>query len=102
MKKILFSLVCMVAVLQLSAQQPNISNPSFEQWTGSTANGWTTSISGSITGVPILGSYPLSFNFGTKVQDAHAGYYKNPLTHRQEVFEVEPPKDFLTAWKELK
>lgn len=75
MKKILFSLVCMVAVLHLSAQQPNISNPSFEQWTGSTANGWTTSISGSITGVPIIGSYPLSFNFGSKVQDAHAGYY---------------------------
>ena len=75
MKKFLFSLVAFFLMLQLSAQQPNISNPGFEQWTGNTPVGWTTSISGSITGVPIIGSYPLSFNFGTKVQDAHAGNY---------------------------
>ena len=76
MKKILFAFVCIVATLQLSAQQPNISNPGFEQWTtASYPTGWTTSISGSITGIPLLGSYPLSFNFATRVTDAHSGNY---------------------------
>ena len=75
MKKILFAFVCLVAALQLSAQQPNISNPGFEQWTSSYPTGWTTSISGSITGVPFLGSYPLTFNFATKITDAHSGNY---------------------------
>ncbi len=27
--------------------------------------------------------------------------FKNPITHRQECFEVKPPKDFLDAWKNL-
>ena len=75
MKKILFVIVCVFAALQLSAQQPNISNPGFEQWTSSYPTGWTTSISGSITGIPIIGSYPLSFNFATKTSDAHSGNY---------------------------
>ena len=75
MKKILFAFVCLVVTLQLSAQQPNISNPGFEQWTSSYPTGWTTSISGSITGIPILGSYPLTFNFATKTTDAHSGSY---------------------------
>ena len=75
MKRVLFVFGCLFAVLQLSAQQPNISNPGFEQWTSSYPTGWTTSISGSITGVPFLGSYPLTFNFATKTTDAHLGNY---------------------------
>ena len=75
MKKFLFSLVAVFLMLQLSAQQPNISNPGFEQWTGNTPVGWTTSISGSITGVPYLGSFPISFNFGSKNTNSHSGSY---------------------------
>lgn len=75
MKKILFAFVCLVAALQLSAQQPNISNPGFEQWSGSKPAGWTTSISGTVTGIPLIGSYPVTFNFGTKTTDAHSGSY---------------------------
>ena len=62
-------------MLQLSAQQPNISNPGFEQWSGTTPTGWTTSISGAITGVPIVGSFPISLNFGAKSTDSHSGSY---------------------------
>lgn len=75
MKRILFSLVAAFLMLQLSAQQPNISNPGFEQWAGTTPVGWTTSISGAITGVPIVGSFPISFNFGSKTTDSHSGSY---------------------------
>ena len=77
MKKILFVFVCVFAALQLSAQQ-NVSNPGFEQWTSSSSpTGWTTSISGSITGVPIVGSYPLLFNFATRATatNVHSGNY---------------------------
>lgn len=76
MKRILFSLVAAFLMLQLSAQQPNISNPGFEQWSGiTTPVGWTTSISGSITDVPGFGSLPISFSFGTRVSDSHSGSY---------------------------
>lgn len=75
MKKILFSLACLVFVFQLSAQQLNVSNPGFEQWSGSTPNGWTTSISGSITDVYPFGQIPLSLNFGSKSTDKHSGNY---------------------------
>lgn len=75
MKKFLFSLLCLLAAFQLLAQQPNISNPGFEQWSGTTPNGWTTSITGAITGVSIIGSFPISFNFGSKATEAHSGNY---------------------------
>lgn len=75
MKRFLFSLVAAFLMLQLSAQQPNISNPGFEQWSGTTPTGWTTSISGAITGVPIVGSFPISLNFGAKSTDSHSGSY---------------------------
>ncbi|MBO6050742.1 MAG: T9SS type A sorting domain-containing protein [Bacteroidales bacterium] len=75
MKRFILSLVAAFLMLQLSAQQPNISNPGFEQWSGTTPTGWTTSISGSLTGIPIMGSYPLSFNFGSRVNDSHSGSY---------------------------
>jgi hypothetical protein len=75
MKRFLFSLVAAFLMLQLSAQQPNISNPGFEQWSGSIPTGWTTSISGAITGVPIVGSFPISLNFGAKSTDSHSGSY---------------------------
>lgn len=75
MKRVLFVFGCLFAVLQLSAQQPTIGNPGFEQWSSNHPTGWTTSISGSITGVPILGSYPLTFNFATKTTDVHSGNY---------------------------
>lgn len=75
MKKLLFSLVAAFLMLQLSAQQPNVSNPGFEQWAGTTPAGWTTSITGAITGVPIIGSFPVSFNFGAKSTDSHSGSY---------------------------
>lgn len=75
MKKILFVIICVFAALQLSAQQPNISNPGFEQWSSNYPAGWTTSISGSITNVPFIGSFPLSLNFATKTSDAHSGNY---------------------------
>ncbi len=82
MKKILFSLVCMVAALQLSAQQPNISNPGFEQWTSGHPTGWTTSISGSVNvnlGFMTL-PIPVSLNFGSQTTDAHSGDYALKLT----------------------
>jgi len=75
MKRFLFTLVAAFLMLQLSAQQPNISNPGFEQWSGTTPTGWTTSISGAITGVPIVGSFPISLNFGAKSTDSHSGSY---------------------------
>lgn len=75
MKKLLFSLVAAFLMLQLSAQQPNVSNPGFEQWAGTTPAGWTTSITGAITGVPIIGSFPVIFNFGSKSTDSHSGSY---------------------------
>lgn len=76
MKKILFVFVGVFAALQLSAQQPNISNPGFEQWSSNHPTGWTTSISGSLTDVPFNGvSFPLSLNFATQTSDAHSGSY---------------------------
>lgn len=72
MKKFLFVFVCVFAALQLSAQQPNISNPGFEQWTGNHPTGWTTSISGSIVGIPF---YQPSMDFATKTPVKHSGNY---------------------------
>jgi hypothetical protein len=76
MKKFLFFFVCVFAALQLSAQQPNIINHDFEQWTSGHPTGWTTSISGTIN-IPIYGSitfpYSVSLNFGSQTSDAHGG-----------------------------
>ncbi len=83
MKKVLFSIFAIIFVLQLSAQQPNINNPGFEQWTSGHPTGWTTSISGSVN-VTIFGSMtlpiPVSLNFGSQTTDAHSGDYALKLT----------------------
>lgn len=77
MKKILFVLVCVLAVSRLSAQQPNISNPGFEQWSSGVPAGWSTSISGNIN-VSLMGvniPVPVSLNFGSQSSDSHSGNY---------------------------
>ena len=83
MKKVLFSIFAIILVLQLSAQQPNINNPGFEQWTSGHPTGWTTSISGTVN-VTLFGSMtfpvPVSLNFGTQTTDAHSGDYALKLT----------------------
>jgi hypothetical protein len=78
MKKILFSLICALCVLQLSAQTlPNISNPGFEFWNGYvTPVGWTTSMTGTIENIMgSTNSYPLTMEFGSRSTDAHSGNY---------------------------
>lgn len=84
MKKILFSLVCFLAALQLSAQQPslNVVNPGFEQWTSGHPTGWTTHIAGHVNISMGLINYPfpVSLNFGTQTTDAHSGDFALKLT----------------------
>lgn len=82
MKKILFAFVCIVATLQLSAQQPSIPNPDFEQWSSGNPVGWTTKVSGTVNAtlmgfnIPI----PVNLNFGTQTSDAHNGNSALKLT----------------------
>lgn len=87
MKKIL-SLVAFVAMmLHLSAQQPNVINPGFEDWITSGPNagmpvGWSTNFSG------VVGSTPVDFNFGTRTTNAHSGNYALKIQA------VDPEEDF--------
>lgn len=82
MKKFFICLVILALGFELSAQ--NISNPSFENWNGSTnPTDWTTSINGTVNiSVPIIGNYPLpiNLNFATKTTDKHSGNYALKLT----------------------
>jgi hypothetical protein len=59
--------------LQVNSQT-NIPNADFEQWTTSTtANNWSTDITGNIS----MGGFPisLSLHFGTRTLDSHSGTY---------------------------
>lgn len=54
-------------------------------------------------GCPVLGDWLYKGATAPRLMlHARKIEFKNPLTHRQECFEVEPPRDFLSAWKELK
>ena len=54
-------------------------------------------------GCPVLGDWLYKGATAPRLMlHARKLEFKNPLTHRQECFEVEPPKDFLSAWKNLK
>lgn len=54
-------------------------------------------------GCPVLGDWLYKGATAPRLMlHARKLEFKNPITHRQECFEVEPPKDFLSAWKELK
>ena len=82
MKKVLFAFVCLVAALQLSAQQPSITNPGFEQWSSGNPVGWTTKVSGTVNAtfmgfnIPV----PVNLNFGSQTSDAHSGNSALKLT----------------------
>ena len=54
-------------------------------------------------GCPVLGDWLYKGATAPRLMlHARKIEFKNPITHRQECFEVEPPRDFLSAWKELK
>ena len=76
MKKYCFVL-CLLLIFRVSAQQTNVVNPGFEQWNSGNPVGWTTTISGYINvqlmnyTVPV----PVTFNFGSRTNDANSGDY---------------------------
>ncbi|MBO4655758.1 MAG: T9SS type A sorting domain-containing protein [Bacteroidales bacterium] len=76
MKKYCFVL-CLLLIFRVSAQQTNVVNPGFELWNSGNPVGWTTTISGYINvqlmnyTVPV----PVTFNFGSRTNDANSGDY---------------------------
>ncbi|MBO4707619.1 MAG: RluA family pseudouridine synthase [Elusimicrobiaceae bacterium] len=53
-------------------------------------------------GCPVLGDWLYKGATAPRLMlHARKIKFKNPITHRQECFEVKPPKDFLDAWKNL-
>lgn len=79
MKKIVCSIVCVLCMLQLSAQNyPNISNPGFESWYGLSPIGWTTYLYGNIVNINTKNpdfTYLVQMDFGYRTPDAHSGNY---------------------------
>ncbi len=54
-------------------------------------------------GCPVLGDWLYKGATAPRLMlHARKLEFKNPITHRQECFEAEPPKDFISAWKNLK
>lgn len=53
-------------------------------------------------GCPVLGDWLYKGATAPRLMlHARKLEFKNPITHRQESFEVKPPSDFLSAWKKL-
>ena len=73
MKKVLCSIVCVLCMLQLSAQDyPNIPNPGFESWDGLNPTGWSTYLYGDIVNINLKSSkfaYLVQMDFATKTPD---------------------------------
>lgn len=69
MRKLFFTMVCLMAVAGLSAQN-NIMNSDFEIWSYGKPVNWTVGLHGTITSYVNI---PIEVNFGTQSNDAHAG-----------------------------